>query len=615
MILLQSKRILGKAAKTGILLFASLLNCALQNEADASADASADAQADCNFSQGQVTPAPDNASLLAQQFYIDRRGESGTIDLNLSATARSVMGSAEKGTGVKVSVLDIGTQIFHEDLRSNIGYLDNLNVNQGASGSSRCLHDPAPPVMDGSGEAESHGTEVSGIIAARDFNGKGIRGIAPRATLSGVNILNGATLEDFIRMVDHLRNRNIQLTNNSFGATDGTGYLQPASSILAQQWQRLLGSSEQVSVPLIFAGGNGGAGYNPINGFFSEVDDSLTYPLDFSSFDESVNRFYSITVAAVNRNGSRSFFSEKGANIWIAGFGSEITTTTVGNSYSREFRGTSAAAPVVAGVVTLMLEAAASQKKTLSYRDVRLILAESGQAAGRFPSGLSGLITNSGTKYSGAAGGYKFHTGYGFGLVDATEAIRLTTSWTPIPANQPLATHTQMSSFTTPIAFADDSTTPAAHSLAVNISELDTIEYMYVFVRTRDSDHGDLEVRLRGSAGTEIVLLEPHFCRPFQEPTTERQRIPPQPHCSPSDGVAADLMINGEPWRFGNAAHLGESPNQTWTIEVRDLNKNDRFPLPSAFRAGSTRSIENHDKDGGMLDLWGIEFFGRKSSP
>jgi subtilisin family serine protease len=68
------------------------------------------------------------------------------------------------GRGVRVAVVDSGVEAGHPDLAGQVA----LNAN--------FVDDRPPP-------AESHGTAVAGIIAARADNGLGIAGIAPAARL------------------------------------------------------------------------------------------------------------------------------------------------------------------------------------------------------------------------------------------------------------------------------------------------------------------------------------------------------------------------------------------------------------------------------------------------
>lgn len=68
------------------------------------------------------------------------------------------------GRGVRVAVVDSGVETGHPDLAGQVIVNENF------------VDDRAPP-------AESHGTAVAGIIAARADNGLGIAGVAPEARL------------------------------------------------------------------------------------------------------------------------------------------------------------------------------------------------------------------------------------------------------------------------------------------------------------------------------------------------------------------------------------------------------------------------------------------------
>jgi subtilisin len=90
--------------------------------------------------------------------------------------AEIVNASGNKGTGVKVAVLDTGIDYTHPDLDDNyVGGYDFV------------FNDDDP--FDDS--FNSHGTHVAGIIAAEE-NGIGVIGVAPEADLYAVKVLDGA---------------------------------------------------------------------------------------------------------------------------------------------------------------------------------------------------------------------------------------------------------------------------------------------------------------------------------------------------------------------------------------------------------------------------------------
>ena len=84
------------------------------------------------------------------------------------------------GKGVIAVVVDTGLEIRHEDLEPNVIPNRSLNLNEGASDKT----DPTSSSITG-----DHGTSVAGLIAAKGWNGLGGQGVAPNASLIGMNYL------------------------------------------------------------------------------------------------------------------------------------------------------------------------------------------------------------------------------------------------------------------------------------------------------------------------------------------------------------------------------------------------------------------------------------------
>ena len=86
------------------------------------------------------------------------------------------------GAGINVAVVDSGLDSDHEDLSANVETTRNHNYLIRDGGDTTGIYN----------SNSSHGTAVAGIIAARD-NGLGVRGVAPRATIYGYNLLRDRT--------------------------------------------------------------------------------------------------------------------------------------------------------------------------------------------------------------------------------------------------------------------------------------------------------------------------------------------------------------------------------------------------------------------------------------
>ena len=83
------------------------------------------------------------------------------------------------GEGINVAVVDTGMDWTHEDLVDNVD--SSLNHDYTGEGD---IHHPY----------SHHGTNVAGLIAARD-NDIGVRGVAPRATIYGHNLLDAPSTD------------------------------------------------------------------------------------------------------------------------------------------------------------------------------------------------------------------------------------------------------------------------------------------------------------------------------------------------------------------------------------------------------------------------------------
>ena len=132
-------------------------------------------------------------------------GGAAGEDINVAGAWSTTMGE-----GVTVTVVDDGVQLTHEDL------VDNAD----AEGS----HD-----FTGGGlfaRYNTHGTAVAGIVAARD-NDLGVRGVAPRATIRGVNLLRAFSDANEAYAATH-EMATMAVNTNSWG--HGTGF-KPSTAI------------------------------------------------------------------------------------------------------------------------------------------------------------------------------------------------------------------------------------------------------------------------------------------------------------------------------------------------------------------------------------------------
>ena len=143
--------------------------------------------------------------LYGCQWHLKNTGQLGGTageDINVE----DVWAAGQLGAGVTVAVVDDGLDYAHRDLRDNVIQDRNHDYTGGDD------------VYD---RGETHGTEVAGIIAARD-NDVGVRGVAPRASIYAYNLLvefTDANKADAMTrgMAD------TAVMNNSWARTSGPG--------------------------------------------------------------------------------------------------------------------------------------------------------------------------------------------------------------------------------------------------------------------------------------------------------------------------------------------------------------------------------------------------------
>lgn len=493
----------------------------------------------------QASATPVAAAVVADPLYGDQwhlkntgqigaTGVPGAVGEDINVEPVWLSATPRTGNGIRIAIVDDGLEIGHEDLAANIA-ATGLSYNY-VTGSADPGYDHDP-----SDTTSGHGTAVAGIVAARDLNGLGVRGAAPRANLVGYNLLQYSTLSNEADAMTR-GSPNVHISSNSWGSNDD-GNLHESTSLWRNAIDAGLANGRNgLGTIYTWAAGNGG--YVP--------------PVDNSNYDGQANHHGVIAVASVNDQGKQSSYSEPGANIWISAPGGEfcdthtiITTDRSGaaggnpsngytdyadQNYTRCMNGTSAAVPAVSGAIALLLEA----NLNLGWRDVRLILAQSARKNDASEPGWSA---------TGGSPVYHFNHKYGFGVIDAQAAVALAQTWSNAG---PQLTHA--TALAAPnLAIPENNTTGVSNTISVANSGIANIEYIEITFSAADHTYaGDLAITLTSPAGTVSQLAETHLC-------FDANQYPLATCPTPYSG-----------WVFGSARHLGEAANGNWTLSVKD---------------------------------------------
>jgi len=214
---------------------------------------------------------------------------------------------------VRIAVIDSGIDTDHPDLSG--GWVDPYDAYDDDD-------DPRPVAGD------NHGTAVSGVIGARANNGIGLVGVCPGCTLIPIRMLGegGGTLGRDVAAFEHALAADADVINNSWGYIDAI----PVPGPLAQVIRRAATEGRDgLGTVVVFAAGN---------------DDREIGDGELQAMPEV------LCVSATDRYGLPTAYTNEGASVDVSA-PSATVSLAAGGGTTETFGGTSAAAPVVAGLI------------------------------------------------------------------------------------------------------------------------------------------------------------------------------------------------------------------------------------------------------------------------
>jgi len=416
------------------------------------------------------------------------------------------------GRGVRIAVVDDGVDVGHAEFTGawDAALAYDFNDNDA---------DPTPSAFD------VHGTE-SASVATAHVNGICGVGTAPESILVPIRLIAApvSDLTESDALAFHADV--IDVYSNSWGPPDDGAHLDAPGPLAAAAMYSAVthGRGGRGSV-YVWAAGNG------------------RQWLDSCSYDGFANSRLVMAVAAVDYFGKATFYGEWCPTVLVSAPSSSasgpenkqrIATAQPrgrlgGADCASDFGGTSAAAPMIAGVVALLLEA----RPALGWRDVQHVLALS---ARRNDVAHTSWMQN-------GAGHWVSHA-YGFGVANATAAALLASTWTLLPAERYVSTITPDSTYDT---IADGVLAPA-HVVEFVVDDDGIVEFVDLYLTVEHDRRGDLEVLLYSPSGLRNELALPHD----------------------------DNSPHYDRWRFGSRMVLGETARGTWRLTIRDAVPNGK---------------------------------------
>ncbi|XP_055333542.1 uncharacterized protein LOC129585051 [Paramacrobiotus metropolitanus] len=491
--------------------------------------------------------------LYAQQWYL-HQGAHGNFDMNVEKAWRRNY----TGRGISVSILDDGLQPNHPDLMQNYDPKASLDING--------KDDDPTPTDDGNNK---HGTRCAGEVAAVAGNEYCGVGIAFNSGIGGVRMLDGDVHDSIEATALSLNPQHIHIYSASWGPNDDGQTVDGPGPLAKKAFEDGIKYGRKgLGSVFVWASGNGGKSQ------------------DSCSCDGYTNSIYTISVSSAAQDGTRPWYLEECPSTLATTYSSggtmqpSIVTTDLnmpGNGMrpcTTKHTGTSASAPLAAGIIALVLEA----NPSLNWRDLQYLTMLSARPE---PLVDDWVINGVGRKVS---------TKFGYGLMDADRMVQLAEKWTTVPEQhicytEKIAQPTEVKNGYIAVEISTDGCQYHPNSVVF-------LEHVQAVLSIKAVHRGALMVKVTSPMKTTSVMLH------------ERQ---------------LDTSNQGfNEWPFMSVQSWGENPSGTWKIEVFDTSAGNQFgnsvansvlvswsmvlygtdkePIPKAIR-------EILDKDDNRLDV------------
>ncbi|XP_025875154.1 proprotein convertase subtilisin/kexin type 4 isoform X12 [Vulpes vulpes] len=397
-----------------------------------------------------------------KQWYMNNKVQP---DLNIL----QVWSQGLSGQGVVVSVLDDGIEKDHPDLWANYDPLASYDFND---------YDPDPQPRYTPSDENRHGTRCAGEVAAMANNGFCGTGVAYNARIGGVRMLDG-TITDVIEAQSlSLQPQHIHIYSASWGPEDDGRTVDGPGILTREAFRRGVTKGRGgLGTLFVWASGNGGLHYDNCN------------------CDGYTNSIHTLSVGSTTEHGRVPWYSEACASTLTTTYSSgvatdpQIVTTDLHHQCTDKHTGTSASAPLAAGMIALALEA----NPFLTWRDMQHLVVRASRPA---------QLQAEDWRTNGVGRQVSHH--YGYGLLDARLLVDMARTWLPTQPQQKCVVrivHTP-----TPILPLTQ-VRKNVSACAGRANYIRSLEHVQVQLSLSYSRRGDLEISLTSPMGTRSTLV------------------------------------------------------------------------------------------------------------
>ncbi|XP_065147613.1 furin (paired basic amino acid cleaving enzyme) b [Paramisgurnus dabryanus] len=447
-----------------------------------------------------------------QQWYLNNPSHG---DLNV----KEAWAQGFTGRGVVVTILDDGIEKDHPDLAGNYDPDASYDVND---------RDPDPQPRYTQLNDNRHGTRCAGEVAAAANNGVCGVGVAYNAKIGGVRMLDGEVTDVVEAQSLSLNSQHIHIYSASWGPEDdGKTVDGPAKLAKEAFLQGVTEGRGGLGSIFVWASGNGGR------------------ERDSCNCDGYTNSIYTLSISSTTQYGNVPWYSEACSSTLATTYSSgnlnekQIVTTDLRKKCTDSHTGTSASAPLAAGIIALALEA----NMNLTWRDMQHLVVRTSRPAH--------LITNDWR--TNGVGRLVSHS-YGYGLLDASAIVTSAQNWSSVGPQHKCVIDmlTEPRDIKNHLIFSR-----SVDACSGQLDFVSSLEHVQARLTLSYNHRGNLAIHLISPLGTRSTLLAPR----------------------PQDNSAEGF----NDWAFMTTHSWDEDPRGEWTVEIENVVGLNDYGVLSQF--------------------------------
>ncbi|KAF1654439.1 Furin, partial [Aptenodytes patagonicus] len=373
-----------------------------------------------------------------------------------------------------------------------------------------------------------HGTRCAGEVAAVANNGICGVGVAYNARIGGVRMLDGEVTDAVEAHSLGLNPNHIHIYSASWGPEDDGKTVDGPARLAEEAFFRGVSQGRGgLGSIFVWASGNGGREHDSCN------------------CDGYTNSIYTLSISSTTQYGNVPWYSEACSSTLATTYSSgnqnekQIVTTDLRQKCTESHTGTSASAPLAAGIIALALEA----NKNLTWRDMQHLVVQTSKPA---HLNANDWVTN--------GVGRKVSHSYGYGLLDAGAMVSLAKNWTTVGPQRKCVIDVLTEPKDIGKRLEVRRKVDACLGKANYISRLEHVQARLTLSYNR---RGDLAIHLVSPMGTRSTLLAA------------------RPHDFSADGF--------NDWAFMTTHSWDEDPSGEWVLEIENTSDANNYGTLTKF--------------------------------